>query len=156
MNRQRKADCLILACGNPLRGDDAAAQYLADLAAQTALGIRILVQQQWTPELAEDIAFASSVLFVDCALTVPLGTATLTQVDPECRTSNFLTHHCDAASLLGIAKSLYHRIPERRGLLLIGAQSFEFGEPLSPAVMAAIPRAVEIVRSWVDESEIAY
>ena len=66
---------LILACGNPLRGDDGAAWHLAEQAQSIGLpnNVRLILQQQWTPELAEDIAQASAVLFVDCSIAAPPG-----------------------------------------------------------------------------------
>jgi hydrogenase maturation protease len=58
--------CLVLACGNTLRGDDGIGPWLADWARHRfsdQAGFRAISRQQWTPELAEDIARAESVLF---------------------------------------------------------------------------------------------
>jgi hydrogenase maturation protease len=144
--------CLILACGNSLRGDDGASLRLADDLQLTPLpdGVRILVQQQWTPELAEDIAAANSVLFLDCALTQTPGSVTLTPVIPASTASGFLTHHQDASALLAFAQSFYGRIPEHCAILLIGAQSIEHSESISMVVKAALPKALDMLLGWID------
>jgi hydrogenase maturation protease len=64
-----QARCLILACGNTLRGDDGVGLWLAEWAEQRFSdqpGVRIIADHQWTPELAEDVARAQSLLFIDC------------------------------------------------------------------------------------------
>ena len=63
---QQKVRCLILACGNTLRSDDGVGPWLAEWAEERFLsetGVSVLIRQQWTPELAEDIARSESVLF---------------------------------------------------------------------------------------------
>jgi hypothetical protein len=58
MNSAR-VSCLILACGNPLRGDDGVGPWLAEWAAQHFRDqslVRVRASAQWTPELAEEIA----------------------------------------------------------------------------------------------------
>ena len=48
--------CLILACGNTLRGDDGVGPWLAEWAEnqfRTESQICVIARQQWTPELAE-------------------------------------------------------------------------------------------------------
>jgi Ni,Fe-hydrogenase maturation factor len=34
-------------------------------------------------------------------------------------------------------------------IVTVAAQSFEFGDTLTPAVSAALPKVVELVRQWV-------
>jgi hydrogenase maturation protease len=144
--------CLILACGNPLRGDDGAAWYLADALQRNTLpdGIRILVQQQWTPELAADIAEATSVLFLDSSLSQAPGSVTLRPVSPASAPPSFLTHHLDASSLLALTQSLYLSAPTHSSLLLIGAETVEHGESLSPIVEGAIPKALNTALAWIN------
>src|ERR1700690_2062792 len=63
-----KANCLVLACGNTLRSDDGIGLRLAEWAAERFRDdghVRVVARQQWTPDLAKDIAGADSVLFVD-------------------------------------------------------------------------------------------
>jgi hydrogenase maturation protease len=141
--------CLILACGNPLRGDDGAAWRLAELAQpQLPSSVRVILQQQWTPELAEDIARADAALFVDCSLAAQPGSVTLESVTAATAFPSFLSHHVDAASLLRLSESLYGLVPATANLLLIGAFSLEHTEELSPAVKAAMPQALELLLGW--------
>src|ERR1039458_10123617 len=61
-----KANCLVLACGNTLRSDDGVGLRLAEWAAhrfRDDSNVRVLARQQWTPDLAEEIAASESVLF---------------------------------------------------------------------------------------------
>jgi len=66
-----KARCLILACGNTLRSDDGVGPNLAAWAEERFRqdpDVRVISRQQWTPDLAEDIAPADSVLFIDASV----------------------------------------------------------------------------------------
>ena len=141
---------LILACGNPLRGDDGAAWHLAEQAQSIGLpnNVRLILQQQWTPELAEDIAQASAVLFIDCSLATPPGSVTLQPVTPAETQPSYLTHHLDAPALLLLAQSLFGQTPTRADLLLIGAQSLDHTDGLSGPVQAALPKALELLLGW--------
>ena len=59
--------CLILACGNTLRCDDGIGPVLcawAETRFAADSQVRAIARQQWTPDLAEDIAAAESVIFV--------------------------------------------------------------------------------------------
>src|SRR5271166_5926396 len=80
-----KARCLILACGNTLRGDDGIGPWLAEWAAQrfaAEAGIRVVIRQQWTPELAEEIAGTQSLLFIDASAELPPAQVRLMAVQP--------------------------------------------------------------------------
>ena len=70
------ARCLVLACGNTLRSDDGVGPKLAAWAEERFREnpeVRVISRQQWTPDLAEDIAGADSVLFVDASVKPPAG-----------------------------------------------------------------------------------
>jgi len=136
--------CLILACGNTLRGDDGVGPWLAEWAEQRYRGesrIQVSSRQQWTPELAEDIAEAESVIFIDCSLESQPGSVSLHPVDPAPVNPTIATHHLGAPELLALARELYNSTPHRALLLTVGAASTEIGEELSDAVKAALPEA---------------
>jgi hypothetical protein len=61
-------------------------------------GVRVIADQQWTPELAEDVARAESVLFIDCSLDSAPGSVNLTPVQAGRRDQGINTHHQDAAN----------------------------------------------------------
>jgi hydrogenase maturation protease len=136
--------CLILACGNTLRSDDGIGPHLAAWAEELYRedpAIRVISRQQWTPDLAEDIARSEFVLFIDCSIDAPPGSIQLREVHTAPPASAQATHHLDAPELLALALELYGSAPRSAHLLTIGAASLELGETFSPEVAAAIPEA---------------
>ena len=146
------ARCLILACGNTMRGDDGVGLWLAEWAERRFAdqpGVRIIADHQWTPELAEDVARAQSVLFIDCSLGTAPGSVHLTLVEPAAAGQGINTHHQDAAELLTLARELYASLPLNALLLTIGAGSIEFGEEFSEVVITALPVACKMIEETV-------
>jgi hydrogenase maturation protease len=146
------ARCLILACGNSLREDDGVGSWLAEWASerfQTEAGVRVVSTQQWTPELAEDIAHAESVIFIDCAMNVSPGSVRLTAVELCVKAPGLATHHLDPSQLLSLSKELYGAIPRASLLLTVGAGSFELFEGFSEAVQASLPEACRMLEDEV-------
>jgi hydrogenase maturation protease len=147
--------CLILACGNTLRGDDGVGLWLAEWAEQRFAdqpAVRIIADHQWTPELAADVAHAQSVLFIDCTLDSPPGSVNLTSVEPAPSAEVRTTHHLDAAQLLALARDFYNSLPQKSQLLTIGAGSIEMSENFSPAVTASLPEACRLIEVIVIKS----
>jgi hydrogenase maturation protease len=144
--------CLILACGNTLRGDDGVGLWLAEWAEQrfsVQPGVRVIADHQWSPELAEDVARAQSVLFIDCSLESEPGSLHLIPVAPAPGGPEHSTHHLGAAGLLALGRELYSSLPREALQLTIGAGSIEFGEKFSPAVTAAQPDACKLIEETV-------
>lgn len=144
--------CLILACGNPLRGDDGVGPELAARAAERFAAdpaVRILAGLQWTPELAGEIRAARSVLFVDASVSSPPGELDVRAVTPEDPRAGATTHDLQAAQLLGLAAELYGASPLSALQLTVGAASIEFGEGFSEPVRAALPAAGELLARTV-------
>jgi hydrogenase maturation protease len=149
---QSPARCLILACGNTLRSDDGIGPWLAQWA-EERFGdnpiIRILSRQQWTPDLAEDIAQADSVLFIDCSVESAPGQLRVIEVQPSAPTQGLATHHQGAPQLLSLARDLYNCLPSKAFMLTIGAGSTELGEEFSQPVNDAISRACALLEETV-------
>jgi hydrogenase maturation protease len=142
--------CLILACGNTLRGDDGVGPWLAQWAEKRFASdhaVRVLWCQQWTPELAEEIAAAASVLFIDCSVDSLPGQVTLAPIAPATTSTGLATHHLGAPELLALARELFHASPSSAQLLTIGAASVELSENLSPTVSAVLPQACQLLVS---------
>jgi hydrogenase maturation protease len=147
-----KSQCLILACGNSLRGDDGVGPWLAEWAEQQFANdprVRVLCRLQWTPDLAADIADVESVLFIDCSTESAPGEIKLRSVEPATAGPGFATHHTGAAELLALAQELYSSRPRASLLLTIGAGSTELDEAFSPAVTAAIGDAQRIMNDTI-------
>ncbi len=141
-----KAQCLLLACGNTLRGDDGIGPWLADWAEKRFSGepgVSVISRQQWTPELAADIAAAEAVLFVDCSTATEPGAVDIRDVVSSAPTEGVGTHQVSAAQLLGMAQELYGSLPRRAQLLTVGAGLVELSEEFSRAVLDAIPPACD-------------
>ena len=146
------ARCLILACGNTLRGDDGTGPWLAEWAEKrfaAEAGVRVVIRQQWAPELAEEIARAQSVVFVDCSVDSAPGAVALLPVEPAASAQGLATHHLGAAELLALSRELYDTPPSTALLLTIGAGSTELGEEISDVVTAALPAACRLIEKTV-------
>jgi hydrogenase maturation protease len=144
--------CLILACGNTLRGDDGVGMWLAEWAEEqfrAVPSIRVISQQQWTPELAEDIAQAESVVFIDCCQDSAPGVARVVCVEPCDDVTVSITHHLGAPQLLALGRELYASLPRNSMLLTVGASSLKLGEELSSLARTALPEACELLENTV-------
>jgi len=141
---------LILACGNPLRGDDAVALHLARALREELASSNVIVHssQQWTPELAEPLSHCDLAIFLDAASRFSPGFVHCESVSPYAGEGHaLLTHSCNPGLLLLMSRNIYNRVPQRAFLLTIGAQSFAFSFSLSAAVQQAIPEALARIRS---------
>ena len=146
------ASCLVLACGNALRSDDGVGPFLAKWAAQRFSEnehVRVIACQQWTPDLAVQIASAESVLFVDSSVDSAPGRVRLTPVVAQESEAGVTTHHLDAPELLGLSHHLYGCRAAHAMLLTVGADSTELGESFSERVEAALPRARGVLEKAV-------
>jgi hydrogenase maturation protease len=144
--------CLILACGNTLREDDGVGPFLARWAEERwrdDARVQVLCDHQWTPEMAEDVAQAESVLFVDCATDSAPGLVRSMAVEPAPDSTRLGTHHLDASQLLALARDLYGTIPRTSLLLTIGAGSLGLREGFSKAVQAALSEATQELEDTV-------
>ncbi len=150
--RTEPSSCLILACGNTLRADDGIGQRLAQWAAErwrSDARIRVMSRQQWTPDLAPNIAVADSVLFLDCSIESEPGAVHLRSLTPQSSASGLSSHHTGAAELLALAQEFYGRTPRTSVLLTIGAGATDLGEGLTPAVSAAFPQACRLMEQTI-------
>jgi len=144
--------CLLLACGNSLRGDDGAGPWLAAWAAKrfsSTAGLRFVVRMQWTPELAQDLAQAESAIFIDASTLAAPGVALLHPIAPSADSPALSAHHLDAPELLALAQRLYDSSPGNAWLLTIGMGSTEMGETFSAAVQLGLPRACMLLEDTV-------
>ncbi|MFZ0337602.1 MAG: hydrogenase maturation protease [Terracidiphilus sp.] len=146
------ARCLVLACGNTLRSDDGVGPQLASWAEERFRQnpeVRVISRQQWTPDLAEDIAGADSVLFVDASVKPPPGRVRLIPVTSRVDSTAQPSHDLNPNQLLGLTRSLYGSIKSHAMLLTVGVGSTELGETFSAPVEAALPRARGILEKAV-------
>lgn len=134
---------LVIAYGNPLRSDDGVGWEVArrlEAAHDTAL--TVITIQQLTPELAQAVAHAGRVIFVDAAEGDVPGAWKCEQVLPlEDRVAS-LGHYFAPVGLLAYARAVFGSCPEA-WVISIAAKSFACGEGLSAEVEAALPAVVD-------------
>ena len=143
---------LLIGIGNRLRSDDGVGYRIAETLRAEGAAMQVLAVQQLTPELAEPIAAAAAVLFVDAAV---LGGGRL-RLEPlpaagspsgASATRAPLSHHVSPMGLLQLSQVLYGRWPPAWQLLIPVAQ-LQLGEQLSPAADAAMAEALTLLRRW--------
>ena len=140
---------LILACGNPQRGDDGVGSHVADalLAGFCDAETKVHSHQQWLPEMAEAISEADLVIFVDASTELAPGEVSSRALRPAAAKAEAFTHSMRPAGLLELAGQLYGKTPEAAYLVTIGGESFELSEQLSETVRHAVPVAIDHVKA---------
>lgn len=141
----RARPLLILACGNPSRGDDALGPLLIErLEERQRAGaltrVDLLTDFQLQVEHALDLQGREQVVFVDAAAqgTEPFS---LTSVQPE-PAAGYSTHAVAPGSVLRVLEQITpDRAPLAR-LLAIRGYSFELGDPPSDAAIANLAQAI--------------
>lgn len=140
---------LLLACGNCLRQDDGVGLRIAEAAERLfpASAVRIIAAQQFTPEMADDLAHTDLAIFIDASVADEPGAIRVEPVAAAHQSPE--THRLDPATLLGLAQSLCGHAPARAFALTIGAGSLGYGEELSGPIRQAVPRALRLLTSLV-------
>lgn len=138
---------LIVGYGNPLCGDDALGWRAIELVRETLPQIDTLVVQQLTPELAEAIANAGAVVFIDAHAAGPVGQIVERELGAA-ESSSAISHQCTPAVVLAYARELHDAAPPALMLSAAG-RCFLPGEGLSPEVAAAVPTLVRRAADWL-------
>ena len=97
---------LVIGYGNSLRGDDGIGPGVAGALAKgdPIDRAQVIVCHQLTPELAECIAAADLVVFIDAAVNIDPGTVAVREVLDASPPSSGLFHSATPAALLGLAR----------------------------------------------------
>lgn len=140
---------LLVGYGNPMRSDDGvgpvvAERFLAEaeaLMGPAAGEAKAVAVPQLVPELAELFSEAERVVLVDASRGEAPGEIKVRKVEPSPDTGEHLIHAYDPATLAAWAGRLYGRAPAVH-VIAVGAESFAFGQGLSPDVAAAIPEVL--------------
>jgi hydrogenase maturation protease len=151
---------LVIAYGNPLRGDDGlawlAAKQLKTLFASS--DVEILEQQQLVPEIAEAISRVTTVVFIDAAApqaanTHPGAIAIVEIAKEETKQvgKSPFHHHFSPTSLLALTAQLYGVRP-RAFIATLTGEDFGPGERLSAAVEQAMPEFLAQIEKVIRES----
>lgn len=136
---------LVIGYGNELRRDDGVGpKVVASVLKLKLPGIHALACQQLTPELADPIASAERVVFVDAALNTS-DSVQLRDIEPM-EHSQVMTHATDPRSLLALARQAFGRNP-LASWITIPVQDLDFGEELSPLARRGVDAALQIIKS---------
>lgn len=135
---------LVIGYGNTLRRDDGVGPRVAEAVGQMNLpGVHTLICQQLSPEHAEPVSRARTVVFVDAAVDAP-DAVRLRRLEP-CDTSQLMAHAADPRTMLALARDVFGRCPEA-WWLTIPAVKLGFGEDLSPEARRGFKRALQEIQ----------
>ena len=140
------ADILVIGYGNTLRGDDGVGPRVAEAVAQLSLpSVRTLVCPMLTPELADPISRAQSVIFVDAAVDAP-NEIQWRQLQPN-ETSQLMAHAADPRTMLALSRDVFGHVPEA-WWLTIPVVDLSFREQLTPEVQRFSGKAVQMIQAF--------
>ena len=133
---------LLVGYGNLLRSDDGVGPAIVSRLAGIFAGNPLcacLTAHQLTPELAEHVAGADRVVFIDASVEQGAGIVHIRRLAPEPAAISPLGHAASPEAILALAKALYDRAP-RAWSIAVGAANLAVGDRLSPAVARAANR----------------
>ena len=135
---------LILAYGNPLRGDDGAAWHVAERlrARLQDPHVEIRTMHQLVPELMEDLSLVDRAVFIDAAEGDVPGEVRERRL--EGTGTGAFTHFANPAALLAGARRLYGRAPDAWMVTITGAD-FELSDRLTDPVATQVDTAADVV-----------
>jgi len=145
---------LVVGVGNSWRGDDSVGLEAAlALRARLPEQVRVLATEAEQSSLLDEWEGCDTVLIVD-AVYSGAAPGQLHRVDLNAETVPHAvlqgsTHHFSLGDTIELARAL-KRLPAKALFLGIEGESFNPGEPLSPAVAAAVPAIVEEIAREVE------
>ena len=150
---------LVLAWGNPSRGDDAIGpgileQLEAEATRRPAWAEHGFVTDfQLQPEHALDLDGAGQVLFIDASLSAPAPWS-FERVHAA-RDHSFSSHAMSPAALLAVHAGLGAPTPPA-WLLAVRGEGFELGAPLSPAARTNAEAALRLAEDLLSHPDPGY
>jgi hydrogenase maturation protease len=145
------APILVFGWGNPSRGDDALGPLFVERIEALGLpGVECLTDFQLQVEHALDLRDRRAVLFVDASISAsePFEVGKI-----EARAdASFTSHALSPQAVLHVYAEIDDEVPPPCLLLAIRGDSFELGEPLSPAAQAHLEAAIAWARNWFAEA----
>lgn len=136
---------LVIGYGNLLRSDDGVGPKVAEAVEELHLpNVRTLICQQLSPEHAEPVSRAHTVIFVDAAVDAPEDVQ-LRRLEPN-ESSQLMAHAADPRTMLALARDVFGHCP-KAWWLTIPAVKLGFGEELSPVARQGYAAALEQIRT---------
>ena len=141
---------LVIAYGNPLRGDDGIAWRIAhELHSAGPDNVRILCVHQLMPELAEAVSESRIAIFLDAAADANSGVVRCSSIESHSQPVRFW-HHMTPGELLGLCELLYMTKP-LSFLVTVPGKCFEQGDTLSDTAANAIPQALTVLHRLIEQ-----
>ena len=143
---------LVLAWGNPSRGDDALGPLCIErlrALAVSAARVEYLEDFQLQIEHALDLVGRKRVLLVDASRACP-APFEVTRVQPA-RDASLNSHALTPAALLQVYAELRNEPPPPCTLLAIRGERFELGEPPGSSALVNLDAAVRWARTWLSD-----
>jgi Ni,Fe-hydrogenase maturation factor len=107
----------------------------------------VVEAQGLVPEIADEIARAETVVFLDADASA--DQLIVTNLDVSSLSGCKEAHSLTPEALLSLARQLYNATPIRAMLVSIPAYSFAFGETLSPRTRTAVDDATALASSII-------
>jgi len=137
-------DFLVIGYGNTLRGDDGVGPRVAEAIEQLSLpGVRTLICQQLSPEYADPVSQAHTVVFVDAAVDTPREVQ-LRKIEPS-ESAQLMAHAADPRTMLALARDVFGHAPQA-WWLTIPAVKLDFSETLTPEAQRGFAEAVKKIQ----------
>ena len=138
------AGFLVIGYGNTLRGDDGVGPRVAEAVEKLNLpGVRTLICQQLSPEYADPVSRAHTVVFVDAAVDAPREVQ-LRKLEPG-ESSQLMAHAADPRTMLALARDVFGHAP-LAWWLTIPAVKLDFSETLTLEAHRGFVEAVEKIQ----------
>lgn len=141
---------LVIGLGNPLLGDDSIGlRVAAELRPRLAglPGVEVVEDHHGGLRLMERMVGCDRVIVVDATVTgAAPGTIHRLSVDGRPTRRSASAHDVDLPTALALGRRAAAALPPDDAIILLGIEASQvetFAEVLTPAVAAAIPRAVE-------------
>lgn len=145
-----RAPWLVLAWGNPGRGDDALGARLIERLQAEGLDADGRVELLWDFQLQVehvlDLAGRQAVLLADAHRG--LAQCTLEPLAPAGARMPVFSHALAPEALLALTRQLHPQATPPAWLLAMPAEAFELGAPLGARAEAALQAATHLVRHW--------
>ncbi len=145
-------DTLLIGYGNTLRSDDGVGPVVVEylrksLASADTAGVVCRSEFQLTPELADLVARAGRVIFIDASVGLPPGRVSVRRVTAQAAAGS-MGHQFLPAQLLELADLAFGARPQA-WVAAIGVQSLAFGQGLTAPVAHAARRLTEHLRHYL-------
>ena len=146
------ARVLVLGYGNRLRTDDGLGWQVAVelFRTNTSPEVEVLPCHQLTPDLAEAVSFAETVIFIDCTQDGKPGELCHEELYSRSGSTSF-THDLSPSTLLALAAELFGVCP-RAYLVSICGECYDPGETLSATVSSRVPELTAMVRGLIQDA----